>query len=625
MFNYTASNTDALNATATNKALSPAAMYAAYGRTSPVNVATTSTLLATNNIVVATASGVTLTLPLTSTYAMAQLNTTQLVVYNSSAGSITVQGQSQFPSTSFSITGATTSGSTYSLDATHLPTVVGGTIATNLFTATADNASAQSFDNVVGSGITALTPQMVITPSSLFTVDGTSTNTTLVLLNPASGLLSNGSKVWADDGGNMKSITTGNVVETTQDNSGAAWVQQTLPVSAQWTSITYGNGLFVAVASLGTIAATSPDGVTWTQRTIPSGDWQSVTYGNGLFVAIGAQGNNSVITSPDGVNWTQRTLPATSAYWWSITYGNGLFVAVGGIGTYAVSSPDGVTWTNRTLSSSANWRAVTYGNGLFIAINDQGGVTRSTNGITWTNETSGTLANLRAITYGNGLFVAVGYNSNIVTTSTNGTAWTPSTLPINGAWSAIAYGNGLFNAMIGGGAGKTATSIDGINWIQHNINGFNWYSLTYSNGLFVSIGYSSNIAATSNAGYYKKYTCTALSPSLTNVPTWVAKGGQTLAGSISTTSTPNFVTVVPTSYTATRVSNTLTITANQLSGFTSGTHVQLKAQSLNNGDVMSALNAVSNAQNINGSATLTIAANGSATMIPTTNSGWIAL
>jgi hypothetical protein len=499
---------------------------------------------------------------------------------------------------------------------------VGGSIATNLFTATADNASAQSFDNVVGSGITAVTPQMVITPSSLFTVDGTSTNTSLVLLSSTTGLLSSGGKVWADDGGTMKNVTTGNVVETTQDNSGAAWVQQTLPATVPWTSVTYGNGFFVAISNT-TSGAKSTDGVTWLSVTLPNGSnmsWQSVTYGNGLFVAVASLGTIAA-TSPDGVTWTQRTIP--SGDWQSVTYGNGLFVAVGGGGTYAVSSPDGITWTNRTLSSSANWRAVAYGNGLFIAVNDQGGVTRSTNGITWTNEGSGTLANLRAITYGNGLFVAVGYNSSIAVVSTDGITWTPSTLPVNGAWAAIAYGNGLFNAMIEGGAGKTATSTDGINWAQHNITGFNWHSLTFGNGVFVSVTSSSNTAATSNAGYFKKYTCTALSPSLTNVPTWVAKGGQTLAGSISTTSTPNFTTVVPTSYTATRVSNTLTITANQLSGFTSGTHVQLKAQSLNNGDVMSALNAVSNVQGINGSTTYTLGANSAISLIPTSTVGWL--
>ena len=67
------------------------------------------------------------------------------------------------------------------------------------------------------------------------------------------------------------------------------------------------------------IAATSPDGVTWTQRTLPaSADWYSVTYGNGVFVAV-AQGSSIAATSPDGITWTQRTLPV-SADWIVVTY-----------------------------------------------------------------------------------------------------------------------------------------------------------------------------------------------------------------------------------------------------------------------------------------------------------------
>ena len=72
-------------------------------------------------------------------------------------------------------------------------------------------------------------------------------------------------------------------------NAGS-WTARTLPSSASWNSVTYGNGVFVAVAS-GTAAATSPDGITWTARTLPSSaSWYSVTYGNGVFVAV-AQGS----------------------------------------------------------------------------------------------------------------------------------------------------------------------------------------------------------------------------------------------------------------------------------------------------------------------------------------------
>ena len=44
---------------------------------------------------------------------------------------------------------------------------------------------------------------------------------------------------------------------------------------------------------------TSPDGITWTSRTSAAdNDWRSVTYGNGLFVAVSTTGSgNRVMTS----------------------------------------------------------------------------------------------------------------------------------------------------------------------------------------------------------------------------------------------------------------------------------------------------------------------------------------
>ena len=39
---------------------------------------------------------------------------------------------------------------------------------------------------------------------------------------------------------------------------GITWTQLAMPVSTNWQSVTYGNGLFVAVASSSAIAATSP-------------------------------------------------------------------------------------------------------------------------------------------------------------------------------------------------------------------------------------------------------------------------------------------------------------------------------------------------------------------------------
>ncbi|NDC78137.1 MAG: hypothetical protein EBZ67_09745 [Chitinophagia bacterium] len=142
---------------------------------------------------------------------------------------------------------------------------------------------------------------------------------------------------------------------------GVTWTARTSAADNRWTDITYGNGLFVAVAISGTgdRVMTSPDGITWTaQASAADIAWNSVTYGNGLFVAVGC-GNgtsNLVMTSPDGITWTLRT-PAANRCWTSITYGYGQFVAIspGSVldsTNLVMTSPDGVTWTAQNNASS---------------------------------------------------------------------------------------------------------------------------------------------------------------------------------------------------------------------------------------------------------------------------------
>ena len=160
-------------------------------------------------------------------------------------------------------------------------------------------------------------------------------------------------------------------------SAGISWTSQASATDNFWSSVTYGNGLFVAVSGSGSgnRVMTSPDGITWTSRTSAAdNDWRSVTYGNGLFVAVASSGaGNRVMTSPDGITWTTRTSAADNV-WMSVTYGNGLFVAVSISGTAdrVMTSPDGITWTTRSPAADNDWMSVTYGNGLFVAVSDTG-------------------------------------------------------------------------------------------------------------------------------------------------------------------------------------------------------------------------------------------------------------
>lgn len=160
-----------------------------------------------------------------------------------------------------------------------------------------------------------------------------------------------------------------------------------------WESVTYGNGLFVAVGGSGTSRVmTSPDGLNWTSRTAAQNNyWHSVTFGNGTFVAVSMDGTNRVMTSPDGINWTVRTA-AQNNQWRGVTYGGGLFVAVADTGTNRVmTSPDGITWTVRNAAATSSWSTVTYAEGTFVALS-RGGCTTcamtSQDGINWTGRTA---------------------------------------------------------------------------------------------------------------------------------------------------------------------------------------------------------------------------------------------
>ena len=85
----------------------------------------------------------------------------------------------------------------------------------------------------------------------------------------------------------------------------------------------------------------------WTSRT-PAANvaWTSVAYGNSLWVAVG---NNAVMTSTNGITWTSRT-PAANTYWNSVAYGNSLWVAVGN--NAVMTSTNGITWTSRTPAAN---------------------------------------------------------------------------------------------------------------------------------------------------------------------------------------------------------------------------------------------------------------------------------
>ena len=248
---------------------------------------------------------------------------------------------------------------------------------------------------------------------------------------------------------------TGKIIDVSDVSTGTSWTARNSAADNRWTSVTYGNGLFVAVAcgvnsimcngTVGNRIMTSPDGIAWTLRNSPANySWTSVTYGNGLFVAVANSGTGDrVMTSPDGIAWTPRNSAADNA-WNSVAYGNGLFVAtaINGTGNKVMTSPNGIDWTLRASAADNYWwNSVTYGNGLFVAV---------TCGLD--------VFSLMCNTVG-----------DKVMTSPDGIAWTLINGSANNEWASVTYGNGLFVAVANSGTGDRVMTSGKLNALYREI------------------------------------------------------------------------------------------------------------------------------------------------------------
>ena len=254
----------------------------------------------------------------------------------------------------------------------------------------------------------------------------------------------------------------------------------------------YGEGLYVIAGNDGDMA-TSPDTITWTNRTSGFGSnaVRALTYADGLFVAVGDTGN--MTTSTDGISWTTRD-PILTGRIYSVTYGDGLYLAAsrGKITT----STDGTTWTQQNSGPDGNIFSLAYGDGLYLAAGANGELETSPNGTTWTPRTTGFLSyiDITALAYGDGLYVAGGEDGDL-RTSTDGITWTSRTSGFDSTEiSGLTYADGVYVAV--GSSGKLSTSTDGTTWTPRTTGtGSSLYGVTYGDGVCLAVGSSGRIVS----------------------------------------------------------------------------------------------------------------------------------
>jgi hypothetical protein len=272
---------------------------------------------------------------------------------------------------------------------------------------------------------------------------------------------------------------------------GLFWRQSLLPLgttglsSGLWYGIAWNGNTFVAVSRSNLYAATSPDGRTWTQRTLTNRSWSNVVAGGTRFVAV-AQNAFSATSTDNGINWAETALGFGLT---DVTYSStsGLFCATrNGTSTGVYTSADGLAWTFRDIGASAlSARATIAANSTrFVTINQlSAGVDTtkgytSTDGIAWTEFTlpfdnSGFVS----LNWTGSLFVAI--SETEVAYSSNGTTWSKATLPIlphpDDSFYSVVGGNSSILVALSSGSfpNDYAYSTDGgVTWTLDNLGAF---------------------------------------------------------------------------------------------------------------------------------------------------------
>jgi hypothetical protein len=260
--------------------------------------------------------------------------------------------------------------------------------------------------------------------------------------------------------------------------------------------------LFVTVASINTssstqVVMTSPNGTTWTFRSIPSGATflESVCWSPqlSLFTAVG-RSTNQIITSSDGITWTFRSPPVVNLSWNTVIWVSELsiFAACSSDGTNnrIMVSTNGTTWSSvNTTNANINYRTIFYGNGIYLLGGDSsdfGENSYSNNNIALsTNLSSFTLIDTNYtgfsdIIWVNNLNIYIGISSLSSTSpqffnkpiimSSDGINWTYYTTNIyqtfSGNLSSIAWASSLSLLFISTTNGLIFRSSDGLTWTQ---------------------------------------------------------------------------------------------------------------------------------------------------------------
>ncbi len=177
--------------------------------------------------------------------------------------------------------------------------------------------------------------------------------------------------------------------------------------------------------------------MTWTSRKSGSDAvLANVRYIKGLFIAVGGA-PGTILTSPDGITWTDRTPFPMNEFLNDAAFGNDTYLIVGSVfRSFSRGNPyihDGIHWTRISQGTKPSLGPLIFVGRLLLYRDFFGQLWTTPNGTDWTVQRlndqfpAPCVQDIDDIAYGNNIFVAVGSANQCILTSLDGTNWSVKT------------------------------------------------------------------------------------------------------------------------------------------------------------------------------------------------------
>ena len=298
-------------------------------------------------------------------------------------------------------------------------------------------------------------------------------------------------------GDNKASFTVQAAVSAS--NTQANWMDNPIPLDAEWSAITYGKGKYVSIA-YGTPYVAVADAVTLEWQIIDttlSDNWTLIKWTGLFFIALTPYSSLG-LKSYDGISWTLE--PVIQGFNWTdiITNEAGtIIITASGTDSYAYSLNYGESWAINTLPSIDNWVAGASNGSQFIIIaSESSKALFSYDAINWNETNLPSEARWSSVAWGDNGYIAIADNvNNEISISRDGQLWLPSSVPVKAGWIDIAYHNQVY-MMIAPDTNIALYSYDGELWeLSYLPAGDNWVGITGGEGGFVACAHGFKTAA----------------------------------------------------------------------------------------------------------------------------------